>query len=275
MGNLAARGAQLDIERQRLAREAEQNNAAMSLRRDQLQLDNQVAREQRDQQAAGMALRLAAMKQAGLMGQEKLGQGQERIGQSGQSAADKLAETATFHTNETNNAQARNRILASAQAWKQLQDENKNQWSQKYTEDAKSLDRQIMGYFRGYAAATTDKDRTAIQTKIDDLTGQRAAISANYPNKSAASTLTAGTGTNPPAAPAASAPSPNLPANPAASSLSAPGNYSAPQFQAPGTSKGKVATKDIILQALQQSGGDKQSARQWLQDNGYTIPPAQ
>ena len=37
---------------------------------------------------------------------------------------------------------------------------------------------------------------------------------------------------------------------------------------------GNVATPDIIQKALNDAGGDKQSARQWLQDNGYTIPPA-
>lgn len=37
----------------------------------------------------------------------------------------------------------------------------------------------------------------------------------------------------------------------------------------------KVADENIIRQALQQAGGDKESARQWLEDNGYTIPTVQ
>jgi hypothetical protein len=41
------------------------------------------------------------------------------------------------------------------------------------------------------------------------------------------------------------------------------------------TSGPKMATADVILNALKMSGGDKESARQSLQDAGYTIPPAQ
>lgn len=37
----------------------------------------------------------------------------------------------------------------------------------------------------------------------------------------------------------------------------------------------KVADENIIRQALQQAGGNKESARQWLQDNGYQIPTVQ
>lgn len=38
---------------------------------------------------------------------------------------------------------------------------------------------------------------------------------------------------------------------------------------------GHLANEAVIRQALQMAGGDKKSARQWLQDNGYTIPQAQ
>ena len=37
----------------------------------------------------------------------------------------------------------------------------------------------------------------------------------------------------------------------------------------------KVADENIIRQALQQAGGNKESARQWLEDNGYQIPTVQ
>jgi hypothetical protein len=44
---------------------------------------------------------------------------------------------------------------------------------------------------------------------------------------------------------------------------------------APATASGsKVATVDILKQALAAAGGNKKSARQWLQQNGYTIPGA-
>jgi hypothetical protein len=43
----------------------------------------------------------------------------------------------------------------------------------------------------------------------------------------------------------------------------------------PSEGSGMTATPDIIQKALDDAGGDKDSARQWLQDNGYTIPPAQ
>jgi hypothetical protein len=92
-GNLAARGAQLDIERQRLAEEVQERKAADSLRRDQLQFNRQDAQTQNQQAAAALALRQAALKQGGLLGQEK-------IDQSGQTAAAKLAAVSGHYANE-------------------------------------------------------------------------------------------------------------------------------------------------------------------------------
>lgn len=72
---------------------------------------------------------------------------------------------------------------------------------------------------------------------------------------------------NPPAAEAA----PEAAPAPAADALqSAPDDGTG----LPAENSGMTATPDIIQKALDQAGGDKDSARQWLQDNGYTIPPA-
>jgi hypothetical protein len=211
-GNLAARGAQLDIERARLAQEAQERKAADSLRRDQLQFNRQDAQTQNQQAAAALALRQAALKQGGLLGQEK-------IDQSGQTAAAKLAAVSGHYANEAahwgnqdKSATDRNQILALAQAWKQQQSEKENKWSDTDSKDAKSLDQQILGYFRAYSSATPANQKV-LQDKISDLMGQRKAISSKY--QTAASTLTAGTGTNPPAP----APAPTQPASPAAAAL--------------------------------------------------------
>jgi hypothetical protein len=211
-GNLAARGAQLDIERQRLAEEVQERKAADSLRRDQLQFNRQDAQTQNQQAAAALALRQAALKQGGLLGQEK-------IDQSGQTAAAKLAAVSGHYANEAahwgnqdKSATDRNQILALAQAWKQQQSEKENKWSDTDSKDAKSLDQQILGYFRAYSSATPANQKV-LQDKISDLMGQRKAISSKY--QTAASTLTAGTGTNPPAP----APAPTQPASPAAAAL--------------------------------------------------------
>ena len=262
-GDLAARGAQLDIERQRLADEAQQRKAADALQRDRFQLESTNAQTAQQAQAAGMALRLAALKQAGLMGQEKLGQGQEKLGQgqeridqSGQSAADKLAQTgqrnadeATHWGNQDAAAQDRNQTAKDMLALKQKQEEEKILTTMSPEDKAnESLLRQkIMTDYKAYQTAATDKDRAAMQTRLDDYMNQRTAIFDKYRNKSAASTLTQGTGTNLPTAPVAPAPSPNLAPDPAASSLSPAGNYSAPQFQAklPGASKGNPSPDDI------------------------------
>jgi hypothetical protein len=211
-GNLAARGAQLDIERQRLAEEVQERKAADSLRRDQLQFNRQDAQTQNQQAAAALALRQAALKQGGLLGQEK-------IDQSGQTAAAKLAAVSGHYANEAahwgnqdQSATDKNQILALAQAWKQQQSEKENKWSDTDSKDAKSLDQQILGYFRAYSSATPANQKV-LQDKISDLMGQRKAISSKY--QTAASTLTAGTGTNPPAP----APAPTQPASPAAAAL--------------------------------------------------------
>jgi hypothetical protein len=65
----------------------------------------------------------------------------------------------------------------------------------------------------------------------------------------------------------------NMPPNPLADSQSPRGNYSAPEFQS--GKADKVATPDIIRKALSDAKGNKESARQWLEDNGYTIPQSQ
>lgn len=46
------------------------------------------------------------------------------------------------------------------------------------------------------------------------------------------------------------------------------------KITAPGTpaAGAKIATDDVLKQAMSASGGNKESARQWLQQNGYTIP---
>jgi hypothetical protein len=212
MGEAAAGGARLDLERQRLAEEVQERKAADSLRRDQLQFNRQDAQTQNQQAAAALALRQAALKQGGLLGQEK-------IDQSGQTAAAKLAAVSGHYANEAahwgnqdKSATDRNQILALAQAWKQQQSEKENKWSDTDSKDAKSLDQQILGYFRAYSSATPANQKV-LQDKISDLMGQRKAISSKY--QTAASTLTAGTGTNPPAP----APAPTQPASPAAAAL--------------------------------------------------------
>jgi hypothetical protein len=177
-----------------------------------LQFNRQDAQTQNQQAAAALALRQAALKQGGLLGQEK-------IDQSGQTAAAKLAAVSGHYANEAahwgnqdKSATDRNQILALAQAWKQQQSEKENKWSDTDSKDAKSLDQQILGYFRAYSSATPANQKV-LQDKISDLMGQRKAISSKY--QTAASTLTAGTGTNPPAP----APAPTQPASPAAAAL--------------------------------------------------------
>jgi hypothetical protein len=81
----------------------QERKAADSLRRDQLQFNRQDAQTQNQQAAAALAFNIAKLKQSGLMGQEKLGQGQKRIDQSGQSAAAKLAETTNRDANTNQN----------------------------------------------------------------------------------------------------------------------------------------------------------------------------
>jgi hypothetical protein len=233
-GNLAARGAQLDIERQRLAEEVQERKAEDSLRRDQLQFNRQDAQTQNQQAAAALALRQAALKQGGLLGQEK-------IDQSGQTAAarlgltaDKNANTAAFQQGTLQNNQDRNQILALAQAWKQQQSEKENKWSDTDSKDAKSLDQQILGYFRAYSSATPANQKV-LQDKISDLMGQRKAISSNY--QTAASTLTAGT-PNPTPAPAPA------PTEPAAAALT--GGQSAAPGAKPKAPKDKVAMANAV-----------------------------
>jgi hypothetical protein len=219
-----ALSAQQDFQQNQLAQSAQQGQmqqrqAADALRRDQLGLTLQNTQTRQQQQAAAIALKMAQMQQAGLMGQAKLGQGQEKIDQSGQTAAAKLAAVSGHYANEAahwgnqdKSATDRNQILALAQAWKQQQSEKENKWSDTDSKDAKSLDQQILGYFRAYSSATPANQKV-LQDKISDLMGQRKAISSKY--QTAASTLTAGTGTNPPAP----APAPTQPASPAAAAL--------------------------------------------------------
>lgn len=60
-GNLAARGAQLDIERQNQAQQAEEQKASMALRRDELSLNAQQQQEQSQRQSAAEGLQLASL----------------------------------------------------------------------------------------------------------------------------------------------------------------------------------------------------------------------
>jgi hypothetical protein len=234
-GNLAARGAQLDIERQRLAQQSEENNAANALRRDALQLNSKNTQTRQQQQAAAIALKMAQMQQAGLMGQEK-------IDQSGQTAAarlgltaDKNANTAAFQQGTLQNNQDRNQILTLAQTWKQQREAKKDQstWPDTDSKAYTSLDKQIGDYFRAFTAATPAAQKD-LQGKIEDLMGKQQAILDKHPT--AGSTLQTGTGTTSApddSAAAALVRSPNLPANPKATSQSPSGNYSAPAFQVP------------------------------------------
>lgn len=248
-GNLAARGAQLDIERARLAQEAQERKAADALQRDRFQLDTQNAQTRNDQLAAGMALNIAKLKQSGLMGQERIGQGQERIDQSGQTAAAKLAETTNRDANTNQNQQDRNQILANGQTLRQQIEAARNSKTATPA-DKTQLDVFAKSLEDANHTLLTQTDPTVIKNinaQIQKLQQDAQPLLDRNSQPSAASTLTQGTGTNLPSAPAAPAPSPNLPANPAATSLSAPGNYSAPQFQAklPGASKGNPSPDDI------------------------------
>jgi hypothetical protein len=204
-GNLAARGAQLDIERQRLADEVQQRKAASALQRDRFQLDTQNAQTRNDQLAAGMALRLAQMKQAGLLGQEKIDQsgqlGNARLGLT----ANRDADTADYHQGILDNQEDRNQTAKDMLALKQKQEEEKILTTMSPEDKAnESLLRQkIMTDYKAYQTAVTDKDRAAMQTRLDDYMNQRTEIFDRYRNKSAASTLTQGTGTNLPGTPTA------------------------------------------------------------------------
>jgi hypothetical protein len=249
-GNLAARGAQLDIERQRLADEVQQRKAASALQRDRFQLDTQNAQTRNDQLAAGMALRLAQMKQAGLMGQEKLGQGQERIDQSGQSAAAKLAEITNRDANTNQNQQDRNQIAADAVDLRKQIEVAKNDKAVS-TPDKFNLDR--LGKSMDVAWTAFSKGDTNAPAQLKILQESADKILANYPNKSAASTLTQGTGTNPPA------PAP-APTQPAAAALTGT------QPASPSTGAVQFKTADDVKAAYKAGKIDKQSALQVLQD---------
>jgi hypothetical protein len=236
----------------RIAQEAEQHQASNALSRDALQLNTQTARER---YAAGNALRLEQMKQAGLLGQARLDQTGKLASDRNELTAQRNADLAKYQEGENQNRSdmldLREKIAGSKPEASTISLSSGSDANNKT--EIKLTKSEYANYLKAQKQwASQAPPETA------GFWGSKNPAYADYLKKnpapdptdflpSAASTLTQGAGTNLPDAPAAPAASPNLPANPAASSLSAPGNYSAPQFQAklPGASKGNPSPDDI------------------------------
>jgi hypothetical protein len=225
------------------------------------------------------------LKQGGLLGQEK-------IDQSGQTAAAKLAAVSGHYANEAahwgnqdQSATDKNQTAADALAAKTAAaNANPPKMSFADQEKLKHLYALLTDAQVKFNAINSQKDPDGALKAVNKINTFQKQI-AEMTAPMAGSTLQAGTGTTSApddSAAAALVPSPNLPANPKATSQSPSGNYSAPTFQSsaaaaltptsPGTGQRKVATDADFATALKKAGGNVKSARQWLQDNGFTIP---
>jgi hypothetical protein len=191
-GNLAARGAQLDIERQRLAEEAQERKAADALRRDQLGLATQKMQEQQQQQNAALALRQSIAQQ---LDQFHQGENQNRSATL-DLQAQRNQDLAKSEQDRKQNAAA---LLAIRQ---QVADANASKTSFPDQENLKYLYKQLEAAQVTFDAIDSKANPDAAMKAVGNLNKIKQQIAAlSKPPASAA--LTAGTGTNPPGTPTA------------------------------------------------------------------------
>jgi hypothetical protein len=262
-------GTRLGLQQQEMLRQsqehADQLSATAALERDRLAASANENAQQQRQFAAAQALKEAQMKQAGLLGSERVQNQADSV--SAAAELDKSREGALDRAGVQKGKDAHFQDISrqAAAEYKTAHPETSN---------AELMSRFPMA-FKSNSEIPTVPKAPIVKPPAPMLTpGIKDMLFKQLLTNSSGGTNVdeAISGLNKYASPPAAEAAPEAaPASAADALQSAPDDGTG----LPAENSGMTATPDIIQKALDQAGGDKDSARQWLQDNGYTIPPAQ